>query len=158
MQRLWAPWRQAYIGAKKKKTCFFCKFAHKKPGLSNYILKRNAYAYTLMNIFPYNAGHLMVAPLKHLDCLSRLRQEEMLGLMELVSESCEVLKKVLKPDGFNLGLNLGEVAGAGIVGHLHFHIVPRWKGDTNFMPVCAQTKVVSHPLDAIYKKLKKGYK
>ena len=109
----------------------------------------------MLNIYPYNNGHLMIAPYRHKGSLQDLNEYEMLELMVLTKKSVKELDKILKPDGYNIGINLGKVAGAGFPGHLHVHIVPRWNGDTNFMPVLTKTKIISESLDSLYKRLKK---
>ena len=118
---------------------------------------KTKHAFCLLNIFPYNNGHLMVSPRKHVRNMDNLKDEELLDLCQAVSLAKKLLQKVLKPQGFNIGLNLGSVAGAGIPGHLHVHIVPRWKGDTNFMPVLGQTKIISQSLGELHKQLRHAY-
>jgi ATP adenylyltransferase len=110
-----------------------------------------------MNIFPYNPGHLMIAPYRHIGDFEKLNNEEIEEIFEFLKKSIEILKKVYSPDGFNVGLNIGKIAGAGFYEHIHFHIVPRWAGDTNFMPVIGNTKVISEELKRTYKKIKKYY-
>ena len=110
-----------------------------------------------MNIFPYNPGHLMVAPYRHIGDFEKLNKEEIEEIMEFLKKSIEILKKVYSPDGFNIGLNIGKISGAGFDEHIHFHIVPRWAGDTNFMPVIGNTKVISEEIKRTYKKIKKYY-
>lgn len=152
LKRLWAPWRQRYIASSLKKSgsaskiCFFCQNGRSRADVQNQVVNRGRTAFCLLNRYPYNAGHLMVAPYRHVGSLESLTSEEWLELLRLVNDGMRRLKRVMKPDGFNLGLNLGRVSGAGIPGHLHLHVVPRWNGDTNFMPVVADTKVVSHSL------------
>lgn len=156
MDRLWAPWRSEYIKqARAIKGCIFCsKPSAKKDGL-NYIISRTAHSFSMLNLYPYNNGHIMVAPYRHVKNLSKLRDEELHDLFVLLREMQILISKVLKPDGYNIGINLGRAAGAGYKDHLHIHIVPRWIGDVNFMPVFASTKVVSESLDALYSKLKR---
>ena len=150
MDKLWAPWRIKYIQAKKSKGCIFCRKPRQKKDALNYIITRKRYCFSLLNIFPYNNGHMMVAPYRHVADFEKLRPEEKMDILELISESIAKLKKVLKPQGINVGINLGKAAGAGIAKHLHVHIVPRWDADTNFMPVISQTKVISQSLDDLY--------
>ncbi|MEO0275551.1 MAG: HIT domain-containing protein [candidate division WOR-3 bacterium] len=158
MKILWAPWRIKYIeGFKKGYECIFCIKSKDKNDKKNFILKRGKYSFVIMNIFPYNPGHLMVAPYKHVPELGDLNKEEIYEIMELVKESIEVLKKVYSPHGFNIGVNIGKIAGAGFEEHIHFHIVPRWEGDTNFMPVLGNTKIISEELKRSYRRLKKYY-
>ncbi len=154
MKILWAPWRIKYIeGFKKGKDCIFCiKSKDKK-----FILKKGKYSFVIMNIFPYNPGHLMVAPYKHVKELKDLNKKEISEIMEFVKEGVEILKKVYSPHGFNIGVNIGRIAGAGFDEHIHFHIVPRWEGDTNFMPVLGNTKIISEELKRSYRRLKKYY-
>jgi len=126
MNIIWAPWRIKYILGEKEKNCLFCRVVKEKKDRKNYLLFRGMKCFIILNTFPYNNGHLMVAPYRHLDNLGDLNREELSELMGLVSRSVGWLKKVLKPEGFNIGMNIGKIAGAGIEGHLHIHIVPRW--------------------------------
>lgn len=121
------------------------------------ILKRSKYAFAIMNKFPYNNGHILVAPYRHVKSLEMMKDEEILDMMRLLRETKIILDDIMKPDGYNIGWNIGRSAGAGIEGHAHIHIVPRWNGDTNFMPVFAETKIISESLVATLKKLKKKY-
>lgn len=149
-KRLWAPWRQPYIShigrSRPSAGCLFCKIGKSRQDVQNLVVMRGPYGFTLLNLFPYNNGHLMAAPYRHVGDLGGLREEECLDLFRLANDGIARLTKVLKPNGFNLGINLGRAAGAGIPDHLHLHIVPRWVGDTNFMPICSDTKVVSQSL------------
>lgn len=154
MDKLWAPWRIRYIQAKKIKGCIFCLKPKQKMDKKNYILKKGRHVFSLLNIFPYNNGHLMVAPYRHVAELEDLNASEMKELWQLAVVSIRLLKRHLKPQGFNVGINLGKVAGAGFDKHLHVHIVPRWDADTNFMPVLSKTKIISQSLDELYKTLK----
>lgn len=159
MKKLWAPWRMKYITgvAKKKQSgCIFCKKPKSKANLNNYILHRGKKAFIMMNIFPYNNGHLMIAPYRHVGDFTALNDAELLEIMQLAQACQKAMTKVMKPQGFNLGFNLGRVAGAGIEDHVHLHLVPRWNGDTNFMPVLADTKVVSEALEDSFKKMNKA--
>jgi len=153
-ERLWAPWRIEYILSSDKDECIFCKALKQNKDEANYVLTRTNKAFVIMNTYPYNNGHLMIAPLRHVGEIEELDKEELNDMMGLVKRSVEVLKKTLKPQGFNLGMNLGRIAGAGVERHLHIHIVPRWGGDTNFMPIIAGTKIMSQSLDEGYKMLK----
>ena len=159
MNRLWAPWRETYITkiTQRQKSCVFCRIPalHKDKQHLIFIRKQNAYA--VLNLYPYSNGHCLVVPNSHVGDISKLSQEEYVGLMDLLKEAKDLLQKVLKPQGFNVGINLGRIAGAGIPRHVHIHIVPRWKGDHNFMPVTAATKVISLSLSVIYKKLEDAY-
>lgn len=158
MERIWAPWRVEYILQEKDKGCIFCEKIKERRDKKNYILYRGRSSFIIMNIFPYNSGHLMVAPCKHTADLGDLEEKELIELMVLVRESMGILRRALKPEGFNLGMNLGKCAGAGVIDHLHFHIVPRWQGDTNFMPLFSETKIMPELLESTYKKLKKEIK
>ncbi len=155
---LWAPWRIRYIeNAGKSDKCIFCDTAgeHKDP--ENLIVYRGKSCFAIMNRYPYNAGHLMAVPFRHIRHLSDLSQDEKLELFTLLEYSQEVLSDCMNPQGFNIGMNVGRLAGAGIESHLHFHVVPRWGGDTNFMPVIGKTKVISEALDKTWEKLKAGF-
>jgi ATP adenylyltransferase len=155
VKKLWAPWRSRYIRNldKKTKVCVFCVKPRQKKDRKNYIIRRGRYCYAILNIYPYNNGHVMVNPYRHGADLSRLRPEEILEMMQLVCEIQEKLRKKMKAAGFNIGLNIGRDGGAGF-NHLHMHIIPRWRGDTNFMPILTNTKVVSESLGAVYNLLK----
>jgi ATP adenylyltransferase len=155
---LWAPWRKGYvIQPNKDKTCLFCRVKREKKDRENLILFRAKTAFIILNRFPYNNGHLMVVPNRHLKDLSALKPEEINDLFSLVKKATKGLKKVLKPEGLNLGLNLGKAAGAGIAGHLHIHVVPRWAGDTNFMPAVSGVKSLPDSLDALYEELSHAF-
>ncbi len=154
MNKLWAPWRIGYIKKiKKEKGCLFCHARLKKNDCRHYVFLRTRVSLAMLNIYPYNNGHIMVAPLRHVASLDRLSREEISDLMDCLKKSQALLRKILKPEGFNIGINEGRVAGAGIEGHLHIHVVPRWRGDSNFMPVIANTKVISQSLQSLYKEL-----
>ena len=127
-----------------------CIFCEKK----QYVLKETRYAMVMLNLFPYNPGHLMVAPKRHVANLEDLTDEELKEIMELTQKSVKVLKEIANPDGFNIGINIGRVAGAGFEGHIHIHVVPRWNGDTNFMPIIGETKVIPEGIEKTFKKLK----
>lgn len=157
MKRLWAPWRAEYIhcigNEKGKRRCLFCFLKNCQADEENFILYRGKWAFIVMNRFPYNSGHLMVAPFRHIASFESLSQREGEELFQLLQRSIKVLKKEFQPEGMNIGANLGAVAGAGVKGHLHLHIVPRWQGDTNFMPLLGETKVVSEHLQTTYQRL-----
>ncbi|NPA05138.1 MAG: HIT domain-containing protein [Crenarchaeota archaeon] len=154
---LWAPWRARYVKsfAKKKedKTCIFCE-APKRSDEEALILYRGEKAYIIMNLYPYNAGHVMVVPYKHVASLEDLDEDELLELMKLVNLAMKVIRRHMKPDGFNIGVNIGRAAGAGVDKHVHIHVVPRWVGDTNFMTVTAATRVISEDIRETYKGLR----
>ncbi|MEE8110662.1 MAG: HIT domain-containing protein [bacterium] len=159
MERLWAPWRMAYIkGEDSEEGCFFCrKLAEDDKDADNYVLHRSELAFVIMNVFPYSNGHLMISPRRHTGDFLDLSEEEAAELMRLTRRCIQVLGETLQPHGFNVGLNLGEAAGAGISDHLHVHLVPRWKGDTNFMPVLADVKVIPDHLTHTYQLLKGSF-
>ena len=144
MDNLWAPWRSKYIYSRKKKKCIFCSPV-------DHILEKTKYSFSMLNIYPYNNGHVMVAPFRHVKSLEYLTAEELKDLMDLVVKTKKVLDKKIRPHGYNIGLNIGKAGGAGFAGHIHIHIVPRWTGDTNFMPASCGTKVISESLDVMYK-------
>ncbi len=156
MERMWAPWRIGYILSDKKEDgCIFCN-AYKADNDKKYlVVYRSEHSFVIMNKYPYNAGHIMIVPNRHIDNSISLKTEEQLDIFSLINKSIQALKKALKPDGFNLGMNLGRVAGAGIDDHIHIHIVPRWNGDTNFMSTVADVKVVSESIEETYEKIKK---
>jgi len=154
MKILWAPWRRPYLEKGVEiDACILCEKAKEDKDRENLILKRGRYSYVMLNLYPYNTGHLMIAPYRHLDRLTALSEEEVGEMMFLAQMGEEILRKELKPDGLNLGINLGKVAGAGIADHIHLHLVPRWQGDTNFLPVIGDTKVISEHLGATYERL-----
>ncbi len=156
MRRLWAPWRMQYIGGiEQNEECFLCEAAKcDEPAEDNLVVWKDDLALCIMNRYPYNNGHLLVAPLWHEAALEQLAADARLALFDGLVRTKGVLERVMSPDGFNIGLNLGRAGGAGIEDHLHFHIVPRWNGDTNFMPVVAATKVIPQSLTDLYGRLK----
>ncbi len=158
MKKIWAPWRIEYI----KQTladdeCFICQVINDDPinDKKNLILHRGKNAIILLNLYPYIAGHLMIAPLEHTADLKDLPLETGSEMWELTTKTVELLKAAIRPEGFNIGLNLGKVSGAGLKTHLHIHIVPRWSGDTNFMPILSDTRVISQELSETYSELEK---
>ncbi len=155
MDKLWAPWRQKYVTAihKNQKGCVFCRMLKEKRDKKNFIFIRCQHSFSVLNIYPYNNGHVLILPYRHVNDLSRLTKNEREDLFDILDETKALLEKVLHPAGFNIGINLGRAAGAGFPGHVHIHLVPRWKGDVNFMPVTAQTKIISQSLKALYEKL-----
>ena len=155
MERLWAPWRVTYI-RNPGKGCFFCKGLQSKDPRKALIIEKSKYAFTIMNRYPYNNGHLMISPVRHIGSLEQLNDNEVLDLYHLLNRAMKALKISLTPQGFNIGINQGRIAGAGVIDHMHIHLVPRWQGDTNFMPVLADTKVVSESLLQTYDKIKEG--
>lgn len=154
-EKLWAPWRMKYIESVDvdDEGCIFCQ----KPALDddngNLILKRGEHCFIIMNLFPYNNGHLMVVPYKHTSDMNDLDAATRLEMMDFVTLVINAMSSFMRPDGFNIGMNLGRCAGAGIADHLHMHIVPRWNGDTNFMPIIGCSKVISESLEDTYTKL-----
>lgn len=156
---LWAPWRLEYIeSADQPKGCIFCIKVQESDDRKNLIVYRGKHAFVILNRFPYNNGHVMIAPYKHIAEFSSLSDQAKLELIDLLSLTKEVLDQVMRPHGFNIGINLGRSAGAGIEDHLHIHVVPRWNGDTNFMPILANTKVIPESLDKTWMKLSEGFK
>lgn len=161
MEQIWSPWRSHYIQSFTGKEaagndeCFLCAAA--ASGVDQdaelLVVGRREHCFIIMNRYPYNAGHLMVTPYRHVGDFSEVSADELQCVMTTLQEAAGVLKSVLKPHGFNIGANIGQVAGAGLPGHIHFHIVPRWNGDTNFMPVLADVKVVSEAMDEMQQKL-----
>ena len=156
-KQLWAPWRLAYVTTtgpadRPKPDCFLCsdRDARTEDDRENLVVLRSEYSIVVLNRFPYSNGHLLIAPLAHKADIRELTNEELLDGTQLLQKMVDTLEKVVTPDGFNVGLNLGRVAGAGLPGHLHWHIVPRWNGDTNFMPVLGDAKVIPQALDALY--------
>ncbi len=154
MKRLWAPWRIEYILGPKPDECVFCIKDIKGEDEERLILFRGNFSFVIMNKYPYNTGHIMVTPYRHIHSLEELKEEEQREMMWLLVKCTEILKEVFHPQGINIGLNIGEVAGAGIKEHLHFHLVPRWSGDHSFMAVFAETMVIPEALKITYKKLK----
>jgi ATP adenylyltransferase len=155
---LWAPWRIPYIrGLEKGEDCFLCHdLAHPEEDAKNLVLWRTERSIVVLNRFPYNNGHLLIAPARHIADFGETTEEEMLELVKLVREAQRALSIAISPHGFNVGLNFGRCAGAGLPGHMHLHVVPRWDGDTNFMSVCSDTKVVSQSLDDLRAELKRA--
>ncbi len=147
---IWAPWREGFILGKKEKGCIFCRRIKRKKDKPDLILYRGKKNIVIMNLYPYTSGHLMVVPYRHIAELSDLAPEESAEMVELAARATSAMKKTMRPEGFNLGMNLGRAAGAGVAGHLHLHVVPRWAGDANFMPVVGKTKVFSVGLQKIY--------
>lgn len=159
MKHLWSPCRMKFIknfDKQRAKGCVFCNALKSKQDKKNLVVYRGKTAFIILNLYPYNNGHLMVVPNKHVSDLFKLSRTELTELMELSRTAIAALNKEFRAQGYNLGMNLGKAAGAGIDDHLHIHIVPRWNGDTNFMPVTANTKVMPELLSSVYEKLLKG--
>ena len=153
MKKHWAPWRVHFILGPKVKGCIFCKLPKQKNDRKNLILFRGKHNFIILNKYPYNNGHLMVVPYRHLKDLSKLTRAENAEMLELSGISVKALEKTMHPQGSNLGMNLGAAGGAGIRDHLHMHVVPRWVGDTNFMPILSDTKVLVEHLEDTYDRL-----
>jgi len=153
-QRLWAPWRVGYTRTEKPPGCVFCDKPKENKDAENFILFRGQKNFVIMNLYPYNAGHLMVVAFIHIGHIEDFETDERNEHYEIVSRAVVILRKEAKADHFNIGMNLGIVAGAGIADHIHTHIVPRWNGDHNFMPVIGDTRVISESMAAVYEKLK----
>ncbi len=157
---LWAPWRMEFIEAPKPAGCIFCDFPAQEGAEAdrrNLIVHRTAHSFSILNRFPYNNGHLLVIPRMHTASLEALPPEAFADLHEELRRALGVLRAVYRPEGFNVGMNLGKVAGAGIADHLHYHLVPRWGGDTNFMPVVAETKVIIEHLETAWERIRRGF-
>lgn len=155
MRRIWAPWRMEYIlNAGKAEGCILCDKPAEKKDKSNYILYRGKLNFIILNAFPYTPGHLMVAPYRHIGNVTETSEKEAKEHVELIQLCVRLLTGEAKPAGFNIGMNLGKVAGAGLEGHIHTHVVPRWNGDHNFMTVVADTRVLGEGLEVTYRKLK----
>jgi ATP adenylyltransferase len=154
MDQLWAPWRLAYVAGAKRpagdEPCFICQGLAGSDDRASLIVLRTPLSVVLLNRFPYNNGHLLIAPRAHKGRLAELETTELLETQETLRRMVGALDTLLRPDGYNVGLNLGRTAGAGLPGHLHWHLVPRWDGDTNFMPVVADVKVMAQSLEALY--------
>jgi len=159
MDSLWAPWRMEYIKRDKAdpQGCIFCDKFHSTDDRRDLVLYRLEHSFVLMNLYPYNNGHLLIAPLRHLSDYTELTDEESAEMDALTRMSVVILRDLLKPQGFNIGMNIGEVGGAGIADHLHRHIVPRWAGDTNFMPIVGHTKVMVEGLSESWEALRRAF-
>lgn len=154
MKSIWAPWRSEYIGSEKPESCLFCDVSGTEQKEGCYVLFSGSVSIVMLNKYPYTGGHLMIAPKRHIAGLDALSPEESIDIFRLMRVSTVALTSEISPDGFNVGMNLGKTAGAGIEDHLHMHVVPRWEGDTNFMPVLSGTKVLSVHLEETYDRLK----
>lgn len=158
MKELWAPWRIEYFKKVKGKGCFLCKSFASVRDRDNLLLKRGKTCVVLMNRYPYTSGHLMVAPIRHVATLEDMNQRELAEMMQLTQQAIRALKKIARPHGFNIGVNIGKAAGAGLKDHIHLHIVPRWTGDTNFVTVMADIRIVPQALQELWKELRKVLK
>jgi ATP adenylyltransferase len=161
MEKLWSPWRSQYIESfqkpKNSNNCIFCEALKNHVDDNSLVVDKGEYTFTVLNLYPYNNGHLMVVPNRHLSDFSSLNNDESIEIMLKLQLSQRALQLISHPDGFNIGANIGKVSGAGIADHIHFHIVPRWNGDTNFMPVLGEVKVLSQDLLSTKKKLIEAY-
>ena len=156
MDRLWAPWRMNYIMGEKEPGCIFCDKFKEERDSENLILHRGQRAYIILNLYPYNNGHLMVVPYHHVYTTTELDNDTLLEILSLTNLCIKLLDQVMHPQGYNLGFNIGQAGGAGIREHIHLHVVPRWDGDTNFMPVLAETRVMPEMMETTFKKLKEA--
>ncbi|MGB8656507.1 MAG: HIT domain-containing protein [Candidatus Zixiibacteriota bacterium] len=154
MEKLWAPWREKFVLCEKHPGCFLCRTAKEKQDRKNLILLRGQKCFVILNRYPYNNGHVMVAPFRHVGNLEDLKDNESSELLKISQLCIGAIKSGLKSQAINLGMNLGKVSGAGVEDHLHLHIVPRWLGDTNFMPIIGETKIISVGLSSTYRVLK----
>lgn len=158
MKHLWSPWRMTYIeNSKNEGGCVFCNLQAKADGVENLIAFRAKLSYVILNRFPYTSGHLMVIPFAHIATIEELDAMTRAEMMELTSRCTTELRQLYQPQGFNVGINMGEAAGAGVLGHVHIHIVPRWAGDTNFMSAIGETRVLPESLEDTYKRVKNAF-
>lgn len=150
VDRLWAPWRHTFITGRRPRGCIFCAAKRSTADRAHHVIERGEHAFAMLNLYPYNNGHLMIAPYRHIGTLAQIRPAEWSELLRLAQRLTARLTRLLHPHGYNLGLNLGRDAGAGIPGHLHLHVVPRWRGDTNYMPILTNVKVISQSLEELF--------
>jgi ATP adenylyltransferase len=150
VERLWTPWRMEYIRSLDKGECIFCRKLKSDDDRGEYVLERGEHTFLMLNKYPYNTGHLMVAPYRHVDLPSELTKEEIEELFHYLVRGEKMLRGAFNPDGMNVGANVGRCSGAGVVGHFHLHVVPRWAGDTNFFPILGETKVLPQSLEETY--------
>ena len=167
MDRLWSPWRSKYIESfanettesKSEGQCLFCRvLSDPVKDEENLVVIRGSACIIMMNLYPYNSGHLMIVPFTHTGDISGLSESESSEMMQSARRCAETLTETIHPHGFNIGMNIGRVSGAGIESHVHLHVVPRWNGDTNFMPVLADTRIISEALEDTYRKLREALK
>ena len=156
-ERLWAPWRLEYIKGPKSDECIFCTGPQAGDDAAKYIVKRGEHCFVILNAFPYNNGHVMVSPYRHVPSIEELDEVALLELMTLTQASLGALRTAYAPEGFNLGINQGKIAGAGVEHHVHLHVVPRWGADTNFMPVIGDTRVLPQSLEDSYRDLTQAF-
>ena len=163
MDRLWAPWRSAYInGVSKpkeegKKMCVFCEALQSEDDKAHYVVARSQYTFVIMNLYPYNNGHMLIIPNRHVSKPEMLNADELHELMDNVTKACAVLEKVYHPHGINVGANIGGAAGAGIADHMHFHVLPRWNADANFMTTIGDSRVIPESLEESWKKIRDAW-
>jgi len=158
MDYLWTPWRYAYItGAKTDQDCVFCDKARTKDDESALIVYRGSHCYICLNAFPYTSGHIMIIPYEHLDELQKLPAASALEMMALSQRTEAVLRDLYRPEGINLGMNIGSAAGAGVAGHIHMHVLPRWVADANFMTVVGETRVLPESLEITWKRMREAF-
>jgi ATP adenylyltransferase len=160
MKKIWAPWRLEYIknAEKTNSECIFCTKPEENKDKENLIVHKDKYCFIILNKYPYNNGHLMVVPYEHKSDFLQFSDDVLLNIQNVIQKAIKALNNTMAPHGFNIGINMGRPAGAGIADHLHYHIVPRWNGDTNYMPVLSNTKVVSEALDQTWEKLHEEFK
>ena len=158
MKRIWAPWRIEYIQGEREEGCVFCNAVAEPEELARLVVYKGKLSIVMLNKYPYIGGHLLIAPRKHVGELSDLEDREQLDLLRLTVQSVEALKRAMRPHGFNIGINIGEIAGAGIPDHIHVHVVPRWAGDTNFIPVFSEARVINEHLTKTWEKLRANWK
>ncbi|MEJ2568683.1 MAG: HIT domain-containing protein [candidate division WOR-3 bacterium] len=158
MKKIFAPWRYKYVKNPNSEGCIFCRAASSDNDRKSGVLFRGKFSFVIMNKYPYNNGHIMIAPYKHTGNFGEINEDEMLEMSVIIQKWQKIIQKAMKPDGFNIGMNIGKIAGAGFENHLHYHIVPRWSGDTNFMPIIGETKIVPMSIDEAYDILLKVYK
>lgn len=156
VKRLWAPWRMDYILGERENGCVFCRKFAESRDVENYVVYRGTTAGIIMNIHPYTNGHIMIIPYRHAGELDDLEDNELVEMMLLTRKGVQMLRRAMRPHGFNIGINIGAAAGAGIDDHLHIHVVPRWQNDTNFMPVLADVRVIPESLSDTYKRLQEA--
>ncbi len=162
MKRLHSPWRSDYIRSfaslERNRGCVLCSAWNSADDRDRFVVARGRHSFVIMNLYPYNSGHCMIVPSRHVGRLDKLRETEYAEMFRFIRKTVAALDKISSPDGFNIGSNLGRTAGAGIDTHVHFHVVPRWNGDTNFMPVLGDTKVISEAMDETWEKLRRAMK
>ena len=157
MDHLWSPWRYRYVStASPSQACIFCAKSASSDDRANYVILRAQHNFVLLNLYPYTTGHLMIAPYEHVATLSEAHPDTLVEMMRLTQRSEQALRQVYKPEGINIGMNLGESAGAGVVGHIHMHVLPRWVGDASFMTSVAETRVLPEVLETTYDRLLKA--